>query len=137
MSRQPEKVNLIHQSRTFLVERETRLVNARRNALDRSSVSTTSSESNPEPFQRNSPKRRSFTPSLSSLSTIFTRRSSHVEHSIQMQQQREEVDNTIVYPKFSEAQHVAVCAVLLDEWLKELAALAQEHTISQLAAFFK
>lgn len=117
-----------------MLDREARLVNARRNErVDRNSLfSTPSTNENEQSFQRNSPKRRS----LTYLTGIFGRRPSQIETTIPLTNHSEEVENN-VYPKFNEAQHVAVCAVLLDEWVKELAALAQEHTISQLAAFFK
>lgn len=88
-------------------------------------------------FQRNGPKRRSISSSFSSISSIFSRRTSQLESPIPLTPQSEESEQIMIYPKFSEAQHVALCAVLLDEWLKELAALAQEHTISQLASLFK
>lgn len=138
MLRQPDRVSLVEQARDFLLDRETRLVNARRNErVDRNSLFNSNSTVEAEqPFQRNSPKRRSLSSSLSSISSMFGRRPSQIEISIPLTNQQDEVENNI-YPKFNEAQHVAVCAVLLDEWVKELAALAQEHTISQLAAFFK
>ena len=31
--------------------------------------------------------------------------------------------------KTNRLQNVIICAVILDEWLKELAAISQEHTI--------
>lgn len=70
---------------------------------------------------------------------MFGRRPSQVaaENSVPLQPASEEYQCNLIYPKFNEAQHVALCAVLLDEWVKELAALAQEHTIAQLAALFK
>lgn len=134
MHRQPDRLSLIEQARNFMLDREARLVNARRNErVDRNSLfSTPSTNENEQSFQRNSPKRRS----LTYLTGIFGRRPSQIETTIPLTNHSEEVENN-VYPKFNEAQHVAVCAVLLDEWVKELAALAQEHTISQLAAFFK
>lgn len=140
MCRQPEKFALVQNARIFLLERETRLVNARRHALEKNSslyASNSSDGSTNEPFQRNGPKRRSISSSFSSLSSIFTRRSSQLENPIPMTPQNDDIEQIIIYPKFTEAQHVALCAVLLDEWLKELAALAQEHTISQLASLFK
>lgn len=141
MSRQPEKLALVQYARSFLLDRETRLVNARKHALEKNSSlcnSNGSDSSTNESFQRNGPKRRSITSSLSSsFSSIFNRRQTHIETNIPLTTQNEESEQIILYPKFTEAQHVALCAVLLDEWLKELAALAQEHTISQLASLFK
>lgn len=140
MSRQPEKFALVQYARSFLLERETRLVNARRRALEKNSSlhnSNSSDSSANESFQRNGAKRRSITSSFSSISSIFSRRTSHLETSMPMTLQNDDNEQIVLYPKFTEAQHVALCAVLLDEWLKELAALAQEHTISQLASLFK
>lgn len=131
MSHKPDSPVLIRYARNFLLERETRLVNARRNAVDKNPSTSEISE----PFQRNGPKRRSL--NLSSISSMFGRRASQAESGIPMVATLEDVHQNYLYPKFSEAQHVALCAVLLDEWVKELAALAQEHTIAQLAALFK
>lgn len=124
----------IKYARRFLLERETRLVNARRNAVDKDSIQTHSLDNN-DPFQRNGSKRRSL--NLSSISSMFGRRPSQVETSMQMLAASDEVQQKHLYPQFTEIQHVALCAVLLDEWVKELAALAQEHTIAQLASLFK
>lgn len=134
MMHKPDCVNLIRYARIFLLERETRLVNARRNAVDKTAMAQHVVELN-DPFQRNGPKRRSL--NLASFSNMFGRRASQVETNIQLLSPMEEDQPHNVYPKFSEAQHVALCAVLLDEWVKELAALSQEHTVAQLAAFFK
>lgn len=131
MSHKPDSPVLIRYARNFLLERETRLVNARRNAVDKSPSTSEMSE----PFQRNGPKRRSL--NLSSISGMFGRRASQAESVIPMVATLEDAHQNYLYPKFSEAQHVALCAVLLDEWVKELAALAQEHTIAQLASLFK
>ncbi|XP_017786072.1 PREDICTED: UPF0518 protein AGAP011705 [Nicrophorus vespilloides] len=134
MSKQPEKVQLIHQARHFLVERETRLVQAKKVALDRSnSISSTTTSNDDQPFQRNG-SRRSLTQTISSM--FGKRQSTSQETSIQLVQQTDE-SKSVIYPKFNDAQRVAVCAVLLDEWVKELAALAQEHAISQLAILLK
>lgn len=138
MSRQSDSVNLLRQARTFLQERETRLVNARRNIIEsRNSIASSTSTESYEPFQRNRPKRRSFTSSFPSFSNMFTRKVSNTEPSIQLISPSEDSVNSLYHPRFSEAQHVALCAVILDEWVKELAALAQEHTIAQLTALFK
>lgn len=128
MCRQSDSTALIRQARTFLLERETRLLNARRNAFERNSQTESD-----QPFQRTSSKRKSFSQSFSSM---FGKRPSQVEASFHLSPSSQEVQNC-VHPKFNEAQHVALCAVLLDEWVKELAALAQEHTIAQLATLFE
>jgi hypothetical protein len=132
MSRRSDGASLVKFAKDFLVDRETRLINARRNTLEKSN----SFNAEPEPFQRNEPKRRSL--NLPSISSMFGRRPSQIaENSVAMMPTSEEYSCNLLYPKFNEPQHVALCAVLLDEWVKELAALAQEHTIAQLAALFK
>lgn len=129
-------VNSIKYACTFLLEREKRLVNARRNAVDKDLVQTQSLDnSNGSPFQRNGAKRRSL--NLSSISSMFSRRPSQIETSMQMVAASDEVQQKYLYPQHTEAQHIALSAVLLNEWVKELAALAQEHTIAQLASLFK
>lgn len=135
MLQKADYVNLIRYARNFLLERETRLVNARRTAVEKSSTTVVHATDTNDPFQRNGPKRRSL--NLSSISNMFGRRHSHVETNMQMLMPMEEAQQSQLYPKFTEAQHVALCAVLLDEWIKELAALAQEHTIAQLATILK
>lgn len=136
MNRQTDSKPLLKQARSFLQERETRMVNARRSALEtKTSVVSATAPDTFEHFQRNGPKRRSFTSPLSSFSSMFSRRTSHTETSIQLVSPSE--DSAYTQLKFNEAQQVALCAVVLDEWVKELAALAQEHTIAQLTALFK
>lgn len=68
-----------------------------------------------------------------SIASVFSRRASQIDNNLLMVSPSEEPQSCLIYPKFTEGQHVALCAVLLDEWVKELAALAQEHTIAQLA----
>ncbi|XP_025833701.1 UPF0518 protein AGAP011705-like [Agrilus planipennis] len=135
MGLQPDSTSLIRQAKEFLLERETRLINARRNAVERNISSSPSIEIE-EPFRRNGSKRRSFTSSFSSISNMFARRPSQIDSNIPLITTGE---SSVSYhiAKFTHAQHVALCAVLLDEWVKELAALAQEHTIAQLAALLK
>ncbi|RZB39943.1 UPF0518 domain containing protein -like [Asbolus verrucosus] len=124
MSRRSDSGSLIKAAKDFLVDRETRLINARRNTLEKSSSVCVE----PEPFQRNEPKRRSL--NLPSITSMFGRRPSQIaENSVAMVPTSEEYQCNLIYPRFNESQHVALCAVLLDEWVKELAALAQEHTI--------
>ncbi|XP_022915554.1 FHIP family protein AGAP011705 [Onthophagus taurus] len=144
MLRQADWPALIEEARLFLVDRETRLVNARRERFScplppvPTPQQQNLSDSDNQPFSRNKGIRRSFTSSISSISSMFNRRHSHVETS--MPQQMVQLDGSpesLVYPKFTESQHVAICAVLLDEWVKELAALAQEHAVSQLTSLYK
>lgn len=142
MNRQPDKVNLIKYARDCLIDREIMLVNLRRYHAEQQKKSQdnspTQNRRNEEPFQRNRPHRVSLT-LPSSIASMFTRRASQFENSVPLlaTPSIEEAPFTFVYPKFNKEQHVALCAVLLDEWVKELAALAQEHTIAQLANLLK
>lgn len=114
-------------AKKFMIVRETRLVNARRHAIEHKNNSERS-----EYFQRNSPRTRSL--NLSSLSGMFVRRSSNITDPGLPMLATSENSFQNIYPKFNESQHVALCAVLLEEWVKELAAIAQEQTIAQLAS---
>ncbi|XP_044765322.1 FHIP family protein GH13096 [Coccinella septempunctata] len=126
MSKRTDRVNLIKYAKQFMISRETRLVNVRRHAIEHSN-----SERN-EFFQRNSLRTRSL--NLSSLSGMFVRRSIQITDPGLPMLATSENSLQFISPKFSESQHVALCAVLLEEWVKELAAIAQEHTIAQLAS---
>ncbi|KAJ8923668.1 hypothetical protein NQ315_010248 [Exocentrus adspersus] len=132
MSRQSESASLIKYARDCLVDREIMLVNLRRYHAE---MSLKKPEQPPEPFQRNGPKRRSL--NIPPISTLFGRRPSQIDNNVQMTSTPEELQFNLIYPKFNEGQHVALCAVLLEEWVKELAALAQEHTVAQLATLLK
>nr|XP_023016634.1 UPF0518 protein CPIJ015043 [Leptinotarsa decemlineata] len=132
MFRQSDAVHLIKYARDCLVDREIMLVNLRRYHAEQRTLKKL--EIN-EPFQRNSPKRRSF--NIPPVSSLFGRRPSQVETGISLVSSQEDMQFNLIYPKFNEGQHVALCAVLLDEWVKELAALAQEHTVAQLANLLK
>lgn len=131
MSRQPDSSSLIKYARDCLVDREIMLVNLRRYHAELNVKRPEPAE----PFQRNSPKRRSL--NIPQISSFFGRRPSQIENNVQMTSTPEEFQFNLIYPKFDEGQHVALCAVLLEEWVKELAALAQEHTVAQLATLLK
>ncbi|KAG5899461.1 hypothetical protein JTB14_015314 [Gonioctena quinquepunctata] len=131
MYRQSDAVQLIKYARDCLVDREIMLVNLRRYHAEQRTMKKLDTT---EPFQRNSPKRRSF--NIPPVSSLFGRRPSQGESGVSLLSP-EEVQFNLIYPKFNEGQHVALCAVLLDEWVKELAALAQEHTVAQLAILLK
>lgn len=131
MSRQPDRIGLIKYAQDVLVDREIMLVNIRRYHMEKSTVPKSQPQESNEPFQRNGSKRRSL--NIPSITSMFGRRPSQIDTSLPMVASPEELQFNLIYPKFNEGQHVALCAVLLDEWVKELAALAQEHTIAQLA----
>lgn len=129
---------LVADARDFLLAREERLANARRAV-----VATTGAL--PEPsgnFTRGESKRRSFT---STLSSVFRRAGVSVPvHSLSNQisetpeghptnnnGQRSSPRNS--WLETGEVRSAAMCAVLLDEWLKELAAITQEQALAGLA----
>lgn len=176
MSQQHDAENEIKQAKWFLIERETRLFNARKKAIEGTSNTTspTASAINNtymnvmhDPFRRDEPKRKSIT---SSISSMFRRVSQQVgsassisEPSAPMssatsatsglsflnnskEEDEDRLDSIhsnssgsqnnsghyIWYKDKSELKQYALCAVILEEWLKELAAISQEHTIAQL-----
>lgn len=133
---------LVTQAQDFLVSREERLTNARRQAQDGpSSLSSSRRSSNVnEPFSRNEPKRRSFSSTLSSVFRRATQASLPAPLPIRESRLEGNGDSIRYYPpKFapgnksgsqSQVQHVVLQAVLLDEWLKELAAITQEQALA-------
>ncbi|CAH1965271.1 unnamed protein product [Acanthoscelides obtectus] len=134
MLRQSKYPQQIKYARDCLVDREIMLVNLRSYCSEQASPKRLDPSLN-EPFQRNSFKRRSL--NIPPISSLFGRRPSQADSSVLLMASPEEVQFNLIYPKFDECQHVALCAVLLDEWVKELAALAQEHTIAQLTNLLK
>lgn len=132
MDRLPNRTSLIKYAKDCLIDREIMLLNLRRYHAEQQTVAKIE---NNEPFQRNGPKRRSI--NIPSISGMFGRRQSQLETNVPMVSTPEDLQFNLIYPKFNEEQHIALCAVLLDEWVKELSALAQEHTIAQLATLLK
>ncbi|XP_057656356.1 FHIP family protein AGAP011705 isoform X1 [Diorhabda carinulata] len=122
-------LQLIKFARDLLVDRELMLVNQRKHNIEQHNKKLEI-----EPFQRNISKRRSL--GISPISSIFGRRPSQVDITIPVMLS-DEVQFNNIYQKFNASQHVALCAVLLSEWLKELSALAQEHTVAHFANLLK
>ncbi|XP_012279879.1 UPF0518 protein AAEL005291 isoform X2 [Orussus abietinus] len=146
---------LVEQARSFLIGREDRLVNARKNVLEASAQIATNRRNSfaSEPFSRGEPKRRSLTSSFtqmfrrtgansgpSSLTNSISQPSSMIS-----EDQLEVIGDGSGYRfytktswespnEISPVQNVVLCAVVLDEWLKELAAITQEHTITCLTS---
>ncbi|KAK3921721.1 FTS and Hook-interacting protein [Frankliniella fusca] len=150
LSSLPNIQELVVEAQEFLVSREDKLTNARRLALEASAPGAdnefTSLPPNLhhrnsltfEPFARGDGKRRSLTSTMSSL----FRRAAQVAHPIK--EQLESAGETgsyryyrrhITAPSYEDSKredyirNVVLCAVILDEWLKELAAIAQEHSV--------
>ena len=140
MFNQTTRTELIQEAKFFLLEREIRLVNARRNTIDGNSYRPTGDGSSinsltsilSESESIHSTRRESKIFSNSLISKITGRINNSPDTII-----KHENFDYAAYPKFNEAQHVAICAVLLDEWVKELAALSQEHTVSQITTMYK
>ncbi|XP_066601519.1 FHIP family protein AGAP011705-like isoform X2 [Prorops nasuta] len=147
---------LVEQARTFLIGREDKLVNARKNVLEAAAQgqpvkrNSLSSEPFSRVLKRCEPKRRSLT---TSLTQIFKRSGggsgpnslSPMNQSSSISENQLEVINDgsgyRYYTKTSwespqeitAVQNVVLCAVVLDEWLKELAAIVQEHAVASLS----
>ncbi|KOC65034.1 UPF0518 protein [Habropoda laboriosa] len=145
---------LVEQARLFLINREDKLVNARKNALEAAahSAPTKRNSLSGEPFSRGESKRWSLT---SSFTQMLRRSSSNsgpsssintVHQSAGMSEnQLEAIGHSSGYRYYtktswespnevSPVQNVVLCAVVLDEWLKELAAITQEHAIMSLTS---
>ncbi|KAK1130234.1 hypothetical protein K0M31_018373 [Melipona bicolor] len=143
---------LVEQARLFLINREDKLVNARKNALEAAahSAPTKRNSLSGESFSRGENKRWSLTSSF----TQMLKRSSGssgpsslintINQSTGMSEnQLEAIGHGSGYRYYtkiswespnevSPIQNVVLCAVVLDEWLKELAAITQEHAIISL-----
>ncbi|XP_049939174.1 FHIP family protein AGAP011705-like isoform X1 [Schistocerca serialis cubense] len=140
LSRAPGRAEqLVTDARDFLLAREERLANARRAVVATAGSSPDPSGNN---FIRGESKRRSFT---STLSSVFRRAGVSVPvHSLSNQISEtpdgRPMNNSSQHssPRNSwletgEVRSAAMCAVLLDEWLKELAAITQEQALAGLA----
>lgn len=146
----PNIQELVVEAQEHLVNREDRLTNARRLALEASAPGADNEfQSLPpnlhqrnsltaDPFFRGDNKRRSLTSTVTSL----FRRAAQVAQPIR--EQLESTGETGTYRYYHRAvtaptydngrredyvRNVVLCAVILDEWLKELAAIAQEHSV--------
>ncbi|XP_078039941.1 FHIP family protein AGAP011705 isoform X2 [Augochlora pura] len=141
---------LVEQARLFLISREDKLVNARKNALEAAAYSAPVKRNSlsVEPFSRGESKRWSFTSSFTqmlrrtsvnsgpgSLISVPTNQPTGA-----LDDQLEAIGHGSGYRYYtktswespnevSPVQNVVLCAVILDEWLKELAAITQEHAI--------
>ncbi|XP_066998841.2 FHIP family protein GJ17503 isoform X2 [Anabrus simplex] len=136
---------IVTQAQDFLVGREDRLANARRHALESTSPNSSTSRRNSittDPFARGEPKRRSFS---STLSSVFRRATQPTSPQTIPENKLESTPDGGGYRYFrrsllpgenSELRNVVMCAVILDEWLKELAAITQEQAVANLAGDF-
>lgn len=133
----------IRQAKYFLIERETKLFNTRKKTVEGNSAPVNNSLTIADPFRRDEPKRRSLTSSLSSMFRRVSQQVSEPSSLLMLSSREEEEDRMdsihstgsgqfVWYKDKSEIKNYALCAVMLEEWLKELAAISQEHTIAQL-----
>ncbi|XP_063232931.1 FHIP family protein AAEL005291-like isoform X2 [Bacillus rossius redtenbacheri] len=141
LNRQPNVEELVMSAQEFLLAREDKIVNARRNAVEASLANAPNGRRNSlstDSFTRGESKRRSFT---STLSSVFRRATQQP-----IQESRLETVPSGAGYRFvarawraveagaCDAGSVAMCAVLLDEWLKELAAVTQEQAMFALTS---
>ncbi|XP_018347760.1 PREDICTED: UPF0518 protein AAEL005291-like isoform X2 [Trachymyrmex septentrionalis] len=139
---------LVEQAKIFLINRENKLVNARKNVIEAAAQSSSIKRQSltSEPFSRGEPKRKSLT---SSFTQMFRRSSGGLGPSLTnsinqpssiSEDQLQIVGSGYRYTKtswespneVSPVQNVVLCSVILDEWLKELAAITQEHAIMSI-----
>ncbi|KYN22799.1 hypothetical protein ALC57_04581 [Trachymyrmex cornetzi] len=139
---------LVEQAKIFLINRENKLVNARKNVIEAAAQSSSIKRQSltGEPFSRGEPKRKSLT---SSFTQMFRRSSGGLGPSLTnsinqpssiSEDQLQIVGSGYRYTKtswespneVSPVQNVVLCSVILDEWLKELAAITQEHAIMSI-----
>ncbi|CRK98436.1 CLUMA_CG011793, isoform B [Clunio marinus] len=154
-----ESLEMIDMGRTFLIDREFRLINARKIALEAlkasNKLATTSSQqlqSTYEPFKRQDVKRRSVgnpimnifrrpaaTPAASPSSSTSATNSQGIASNIQLRDQPNSLELQsssndpigISASSYMNERHrdLAISAVLMDEWLKEMSAISQEMSI--------
>ncbi|KOX70165.1 hypothetical protein WN51_04905 [Melipona quadrifasciata] len=141
---------LVEQARLFLINREDKLVNARKNALEAAahSAPTKRNSLSGESFSRGENKRWSLTSSFTQMLKRSSGSSGPSSLINTINQSTGMSENQSIghgsgyryYTKMSwespnevsPIQNVVLCAVVLDEWLKELAAITQEHAIISL-----
>ncbi|XP_037025547.1 UPF0518 protein GF15501 isoform X3 [Bradysia coprophila] len=155
-----ESLELVDNNRFELIEREQRLVNARKNAITTNISATTPLQLTPgsqyDPFKRGDTKRKSFSSSLSNMFKRAPNSSGAASHiSIPLRETNPSSEPTSLDSTHSSSSTVmgslssnstsngingsnerqrdlALCAVILDEWLKELSAISQEQSIVML-----
>ncbi|CAI6366055.1 unnamed protein product [Macrosiphum euphorbiae] len=109
------RVEKVKEAESFLIERENKLCNTK--------CSRSAGEKIPEPFARGETKRRSISVAFGAM---FRRNSGNKEAIL------ESTSNGYRYYKENETESLdlPINAIILAEWLKELSAICQEHTIS-------
>ncbi|KAF9410858.1 hypothetical protein HW555_010196 [Spodoptera exigua] len=136
---------LVDKARVYLIQREMALVKTRGPTNDDShGHDSPSQKSDDSPFRRVEAKRRSLS---NSISNMFGRRlsssspSQHHMHSPQpytyASPQKRPVFTQETYWNQSITLRSILNAVILDEWLKELAALCEEHALRLSANYYE
>ncbi|KAH0557810.1 FHIP family protein AAEL005291 isoform X1 [Cotesia glomerata] len=126
---------LVKQARVFLINREFRIIGAKNNpSMSNLSTPMMKKESfSQDSFIRNEPKRRSLTSSLTQIFKFGSNSPPQSLKSVTSEDTPEQNnDFSFKYPVVTPTQHVVICAVIMDEWLKELAAITQEHCVLSL-----
>ncbi|XP_071452422.1 FHIP family protein GJ17503-like isoform X2 [Hetaerina americana] len=135
LSKQENVNELIFQAQQFLISREERLVNVRKHIAE-TPAATSRRTSIPEPFSRGDAKRESFS---SRLSSVFKRATASTNSHEKLQTNADGSGYRYIHrlswgsseskDDRKELWNVVMSAVILDEWLKELAAITQEHFV--------
>uniref|UniRef100_A0A6B2EI34 FHF complex subunit HOOK-interacting protein C-terminal domain-containing protein n=1 Tax=Phlebotomus kandelakii TaxID=1109342 RepID=A0A6B2EI34_9DIPT len=146
-----ETLEIVENAKTFLLEREYRLVNQRKNTIDSNAQSidgnhgtsatttVTPLSSLYDPFKRQDSTRKSIRKSFSSIFRRPSASGSSSGNNIMMKESSEPQSldswsssnsSTATTSKSTgRTKDLAICAVILDEWLKELSAISQEQSI--------
>ncbi|XP_018918069.1 FHIP family protein GF15501 isoform X2 [Bemisia tabaci] len=129
LSHESNLESLTQEAQLFLLHEEDRIVNARRNALNESPASLPPTKYSNDSFDRGDNKRRSLS---TAFNAMFRRYSNSYKDSLKESElEPSEAGYWFFKRKNCEVKRVVMCGVLLDEWLKELAAITQEHAIAK------
>uniref|UniRef100_A0A023F014 FHF complex subunit HOOK-interacting protein C-terminal domain-containing protein n=1 Tax=Triatoma infestans TaxID=30076 RepID=A0A023F014_TRIIF len=121
-------INLINESESLLLERENKVVNVRKYALLHSIRSSFAANEDSITNGRLQEKDFKRSPLSSAFNSVFRRQNGNqtsTEHKL------EELQSGYRYvPNGDDVHNLIMCSLLLTEWLKELAAISQEHSVS-------
>ncbi|KAF6215997.1 hypothetical protein GE061_000334 [Apolygus lucorum] len=122
--------NIVLESEAILIDRENKLVNLRKYALQILSNSSSCADEKPwsggNLLDREN-RKKGF--SLN-LNNVFSRQNINNTNPNRSEQKVEDVKTNFRLPANVDGIHNTImCAIILSEWLKELAAISQEHTV--------
>ncbi|XP_073999431.1 FHIP family protein AGAP011705 isoform X2 [Rhodnius prolixus] len=121
-------INLINESESLLLERENKVVNVRKYALLHSIRSTLTSNEDSVTNGRLPEKDFKRSPLTNAFNSVFRRQNGNQTSS---EHKLEELQSGYRYvPNSDDLHNLIMSALLLTEWLKELAAISQEHSVS-------